>query len=62
VSLCVFSCADYQKKPKQKKIDCLTFINNLFFIIYPNLYKRDRMINKTEINPKRISVVRIKTS
>jgi hypothetical protein len=49
------------KKPKNKKSIVWTFINNLFFII-SKIYKRDRMINKTEINPKRISVVRIKTS
>jgi hypothetical protein len=45
-------------KPKQK--NRLTFINNLFFIIYPKFIKRND--KKTEINPKRISVVRIKTS
>jgi hypothetical protein len=48
-------------KPKQKKSIVWTFINNLFYYI-SKIYKRDRMINKTEINPKRISVVRIKTS
>jgi hypothetical protein len=37
-----------QKKPKTKKI-VWTFINNLF-LLYIKIYKRDRMINKTEIN------------
>jgi hypothetical protein len=46
---------------KKKKSIVWTFINNLF-LLYIKIYKRDRMINKTEINPKRISVVRIKTS
>jgi hypothetical protein len=48
------------KKTKTNRLFGL-FINNLFFIYIQNV-KRDRMINKTEINPKRISVVRIKTS
>jgi hypothetical protein len=48
-------------KPKKKKSIVWTLLI-IYFIIYPKFIKRDRMINKTEINPKRISVVRIKTS